>query len=64
MQIMPGGGIHSENVIAFKEEGFGMVHFSATKKKTHSVIYGGLFQKKVIGNSDPNEIERIIKLLS
>ena len=61
---MPGGGINSENVIAFKEAGFGMVHFSATKKIPDAGTKVDLFRAKVEGNSDPEEIARIIQLLA
>jgi len=64
LQIMPGSGINSENALGFKKAGFKMIHFSATKKDKGASNEAGLFEKKVIGTSDRNEIERIIKLLS
>ena len=30
--ILPGGGVNEENAIAFKEAGFGAIHFSGSKK--------------------------------
>jgi hypothetical protein len=41
-----------------------MIHFSATKKGKAASNEVGLFENTVIGTSDRNEIERIIKLLS
>jgi copper homeostasis protein len=64
LQIMPGSGINSENALEFKKAGFKMIHFSATKKDKEASNEASLFEKKVIGTSDRNEIERIIKLLS
>ncbi|MEZ4874450.1 MAG: copper homeostasis protein CutC [Flavobacteriaceae bacterium] len=32
IEIMPGGGIHSGNVVAFKEAGFNEIHCSASEK--------------------------------
>ena len=64
LQIMPGSGINSENALAFKKAGFEMIHFSATKKAKEAYNESGLFENKVIGISDRNEIERIIKILS
>ncbi|MEL6811680.1 MAG: copper homeostasis protein CutC [Bacteroidota bacterium] len=60
VQIMPGGGINSENALAFKEAGFKMIHLSATKKTATN----GMFDSKVEGHSDPAEIEQVIQLLS
>jgi copper homeostasis protein len=64
LQIMPGSGINSENVLAFKKAGFEMIHFSAIKKTSEATKQSGLFENEVIGNSDRNEIERVIKILS
>lgn len=64
IQIMPGSGINSENALSFKKAGFEMVHFSATKKAESSTKDSGLFANEVIGTSDQEEIERIIKILS
>ena len=64
LQIMPGSGINSENALVFKEAGFEMINFSATKKEKVASNEAGLFENKVIGTSDRNEIERIIKKLS
>ena len=64
LQIMPGSGINFENALVFKKAGFEMIHFSATKKENLNSNESGLFENKVIGTSDRNEIERIIKLLS
>lgn len=64
LQIMPGSGIHFENALVFKKAGFEMIHFSATKKGKEGTNETGLFENTVIGTSDRNEIERIIKLLA
>ena len=64
LQIMPGSGINSENALVFKNAGFEMIHFSATKKGKVASNEVGLFENTVIGTSDRNEIERIITLLS
>lgn len=64
LQIMPGSGINFENALNFKKAGFEMIHFSATKKENTTSNESGLFENKVIGTSDRNEIERIVKLLS
>ena len=64
LQIMPGSGIHFENALVFKKAGFKMIHFSATKKGKEGSNEAGLFENTVIGTSDRNEIERIIKLLA
>ena len=64
LQIMPGSGIHFENALVFKKAGFEMIHFSATKKGKEGSNEAGLFENTVIGTSDRNEIERIIKLLA
>ncbi|MEM7186495.1 MAG: copper homeostasis protein CutC [Bacteroidota bacterium] len=63
LQIMPGGGIRSNNVLLFKEAGFKMIHCSATKK----LIDGqqtDLLNHKVEGHSDPAEIRKITSLLT
>lgn len=62
LQIMPGGGINSSNVLQFKEAGFEMVHLSAIKKATETSK--DLFNNNVQGISDPAEIKKVISLLS
>ena len=57
------GILTSENTIDEKA-GFEMIHFSATKKGKEGSNEAGLFENTVIGASDRNEIERIIKLLA
>ena len=64
IQIMPGGGINSQNVLEFKIAGFDMIHFSATKKEKSSQGSMQFFKSDVIENSDPRKIVRIIKILS
>ncbi len=64
VQIMPGGGISSENVLAFKEAGFEAIHLSAVKKEPGVANITDLFNTGVSGHSNRKEIEKIIKLLS
>ena len=64
IEIMPGGGITAENAFAFKEDGFEMIHLSATRKVKPTSTELGLFTQKVLGSSNRQEIERIIKILS
>jgi len=64
VQVMPGGGINSQNALAFKEAGFEMIHLSAIKKEPSETNSTDLFNTGVSGHSDPGEIEKIIKLLS
>ena len=63
LQIMPGGGITEENVLAFKDAGFDMVHFSATKKAEAKEV-DSLFNIGVVGNSNQLTIEKMIKILA
>lgn len=58
IQIMPGSGITSENVLAFKNAGFEMVHLSAIKK-IENISNTDLFNAKVEGSSDLNEIIKV-----
>lgn len=55
-QIMPGGGISSENILDFQEAGFTMAHFSAVPKKESAQ---SLFENKVEGFSNKEEILKI-----
>lgn len=64
IEIMPGGGINSENALQFKEAGFEMIHFSATKKESIDDSKTELLQNKVLGCSNPKEIKRIIQILA
>lgn len=64
IQIMPGGGINAQNAKLFKETGFDMIHFSATKKEESKDDETDLFSSQVTGHSDQNEIEKIIQLLA
>jgi copper homeostasis protein len=63
LQIMPGGGINSQNALAFKEAGFEAIHLSAIKKELGSTTSTDLFNTQVSGHSDRKEIETIIQLL-
>lgn len=62
IQIMPGGGINQENVLAFKAAGFNMVHFSAIKKDPAN-ISDDLFNAEISGVSNTETILEIKKLL-
>ena len=64
LQIMPGGGVNAQNVVAFKEAGFEMIHFSATQKNTDVAKEGGMFSTETIGHSNQLVIEKIIELLA
>ncbi|MBL4662471.1 MAG: copper homeostasis protein CutC, partial [Flavobacteriaceae bacterium] len=64
LQIMPGGGINAQNVLAFKEAGFEMIHFSATQKNTNTSNDNGMFSTEIIGLSNPQVIEKIMGLLA
>ncbi|MAM30642.1 MAG: copper homeostasis protein CutC [Flavobacteriaceae bacterium] len=70
VQIMPGGGINATNCLKFKDAGFQMVHFSATKKiKTLATIphikmhSAKLFEEGVVTRSDKGTIREIIEKL-
>lgn len=62
IEIMPGGGIHAENALAFKDAGFEMIHTSATQKVPSAGE--GFFDTKVLGHSSQEEIEKMRKVLS
>jgi len=64
LQIMPGGGVNAENVMAFKEAGFEMIHFSATQKNTNTLQEGGMFSTETMGHSNQLVIEKIMALLA
>ena len=61
IEIMPGSGINSSNVKRFKTEGFPSVHLSAIRKIGSPT---SLFSQQVAGVSDPEEIARVIEVLS
>jgi copper homeostasis protein len=71
IEIMPGGGLNIENVLAFKEAGFTSIHLSAsTKKQTlynkpkvsmHSDTF---FEDGVVAVSDQETIQNIVQLVS
>ena len=63
IQIMPGGGINSNNVLKFSDADFEMIHFSAIKKIPGS-ISSDLLHNKVEGYSDSEEIKKVIELLA
>ncbi|MEM7085882.1 MAG: copper homeostasis protein CutC [Bacteroidota bacterium] len=64
LQIMPGGGINTQNVVAFKEAGFQMIHFSATQKNSHRSEGEEMFSTETIGHSSQQVIENIMTLLA
>lgn len=64
LQIMPGGGVNAQNVMAFKEAGFEMIHFSATQKNMSTAKENGMFNTETIGHSNQQVIEKIMKLLA
>jgi len=64
LQIMPGGGVNTQNVMVFKGAGFEMIHFSATQKKPDTANEGGMFSTETIGHSNQQVIENIIGLLA
>ncbi|MDT0555676.1 copper homeostasis protein CutC [Patiriisocius hiemis] len=61
LQIMPGGGITSENILSFKKAGFTMAHFSAIKKESDS---NTMFNSAISGFSDSKEIQKIKHLVA
>lgn len=61
IEIMPGGGITSQNALTFKKEGFKSIHFSAIKK---DCAINTLFNNKVEGFSNPEEVFKIKKLFT
>lgn len=68
--ILPGGGINSENVLAFKEAGFQEIHCSAsTIEKIDSIgkipmNAVAFFDESILVCSDYQKIKNIIKLIS
>nr|MBX2827549.1 copper homeostasis protein CutC [Flavobacteriaceae bacterium] len=64
IQIMPGGGITHKNASLFKKAGFEMIHSSATQKSKGVVNSLDLMQSQSIGNSNAEEIKKIIEALS
>ena len=63
IEIMPGSGIASENVLDFKEAGFSSIHFSAIKKESSSSS-NNLFNASINGHSSLSEIQKIVHLLA
>lgn len=71
IQLMPGGGIDVTNCLSFKEAGFEMLHFSATKKvqllkkapKVSMQSYA-LFEEGIVATSSEETIRKIIALVS
>lgn len=69
VEIMPGGGIHSENVVAFKMAGFTSVHCSAsekvqTLKHPPKVAMQSALDEGVITYSSEEKIREILKKLA
>ena len=69
IEIMPGGGIHSENVVTFKKAGFTSVHCSAsikiqTLKHPPKVTMQNTLAEGVITYSSEDIIREILKKLA
>ncbi|MBW2937354.1 copper homeostasis protein CutC [Aureisphaera sp. CAU 1614] len=69
IEIMPGGGIHSENVGAFKKAGFISVHCSASEKvqtliNAPKVAMQSALDEGVITYSSEEKIREILKKLA
>jgi len=64
IEIQPGGGINSDNTLLFKEAGFEMIHFSATKKEPAVIESDELFKSNVVSHSNSEEIKKVIQLLA
>ncbi len=68
--IMPGGGINNENVLLFQENGFNVIHLSATSqlrtinKPSISMNSSKHFDETQIAISDIEKIERTIQNIS
>lgn len=65
IEIMPGGGIHIDNVIAFKESGFKSIHCSAsqkinTLKETPKVPMQSTLDEGIISYSSEEKIRKIL----
>lgn len=71
IEIMPGGGLNSDNVLAFKEAGFNSIHLSAASKKQTlynkpkvSMHSNTFFEEGVVAISNQETIQNVIQLLS
>jgi copper homeostasis protein len=71
IEIMPGGGISIDNVLAFKKARFESVHLSAStkrqllhKKPNISMHSQEFFEEGVVGTSNKEIIQKIVKLLA
>lgn len=71
IEIMPAGGITTQNAVAFKEAGFRTIHLSATTKKQTlykkpkvSMHSPSFFDDGVVATSDEETIKEIVTLLS
>lgn len=71
IEIMPGSGINTNNVIAFKEAGFTSIHFSATEKNQVlrnkpkvSMHSESFFEEGIIATSNKELILEIKQLLT
>ncbi len=62
IEIMPGGGVHPTNALAFKKAGFKMLHFSAIKKEA-AAQSDDLFTAEISGVSNAATILEIKKIL-
>lgn len=67
LQILPGGGIHENNVKLFKDAGFEEVHASAsvlvkeTQKPLVSMNSAKFFEENKVFESSPESIRKILK---
>jgi len=70
IKILPGGGIHAENAILFKDAGFDEIHLSATKRNqtievpTISMNSLKYFEETQLAFSDIETIQKIVSLLN
>lgn len=69
LEIMPGGGINSDNVLYFKEAGFKSVHASASEKiqllnKSQKVSMEGKLEEGIISHSSEEKIKEILQKLA
>jgi len=63
-ELMPGGGINSNNVLAFKDVGFQSVHLSATSNKKKKSKNNSLFDTGFEGTSNLELIKKIVSQLT
>ncbi len=64
IEIMPGSGINTQNVMAFKDAGFKSIHLSATIKPKTTMVKNSFFESDYEGVSDKNTIQKIVSLVT